>query len=42
MRALEDSANLEAPDVIAAKIVEDLRAAQEEFELILSDLSPES
>jgi type I restriction enzyme M protein len=39
--SLEDSANLEDPDVIAAEIVEDLRAALEEFELILTDLSPE-
>jgi type I restriction enzyme M protein len=37
--SLEDSANLEDPDVIAAEIVEDLRAALEEFELILGDLS---
>jgi len=37
--SLEDSANLEVPDVIAAEIVEDLRAALEEFELILGDLS---
>ena len=36
--SLEDSANLEDPDVIAAEIVEDLRAALEEFELILGDL----
>jgi type I restriction enzyme M protein len=40
--SLEDSANLEDPDVIAAEIVEDLRAALEEFELILTDLSPET
>jgi hypothetical protein len=31
--------NLADPDVIAAEIVEDLRAAIEEFELILGDLS---
>jgi hypothetical protein len=37
--SLEDTANLEEPDVIAAEIVEDLRAALEEFELILGDLS---
>jgi type I restriction enzyme M protein len=37
--SLEDSANLEDPDVIAAEIAEDLRAALEEFELILGDLS---
>jgi type I restriction enzyme M protein len=37
--SLEDSSNLEDPDVIAAEIVEDLRAALEEFELILGDLS---
>jgi type I restriction enzyme M protein len=38
--SLEDSANLEDPDLIAAEIIEDLRAALEEFELIQSDLSP--
>jgi len=32
-------ASLADPDVIAAEIVEDLRAALEEFELILQDLS---
>ena len=37
--SLEDSANLPDPDVIAAEIVEDLRAALEEFETILDDLS---
>jgi type I restriction enzyme M protein len=37
--SLEDSANLEDPDVIAAEIALDLRAALEEFELILGDLS---
>jgi type I restriction enzyme M protein len=36
--SLEDSSKLEDPDVIAAEIVEDLRAALEEFELILGDL----
>ena len=36
--ALEDGANLPDPDVIAAEIVEDLRAALEEFELIYADL----
>ncbi len=40
--SLEDSANLEDPDIIAAEIVEDLRAALEEFELILADLTPEA
>ena len=34
---LEDSANLPAPDVIAAEIVEDLRAALEQFEAILDE-----
>jgi type I restriction enzyme M protein len=37
--SLEDSANLEDPAVIAAEIVEDLRAALEDFELTLGDLS---
>ena len=37
--SLEDSSNLEDPDVIAVEIVEDRRAALEEFELILGDLS---
>lgn len=36
--SLEDGANLPDPDVIAAEIVEDLRAALEEFELIYADL----
>jgi len=41
--SLEDSANLADPDVIAAEIAEDLRAALEEFEAIQGDLaaSPE-
>ena len=38
--SLEDSANLQDPDVIAAEIIEDLRAALEEFELIQGDLAP--
>jgi type I restriction enzyme M protein len=36
--SLEDAAGLADPDVIAAEIVEDLRAALEEFELIAADL----
>ncbi len=36
------NANLEDPDVIAAEIIEDLRAALEEFELIQGDLAPGS
>ena len=36
---LEDSANLDDPDAIAAEILEDLRAALEEFELIHEDLA---
>jgi len=41
--SLEDSASLADPDVIAAEIAEDLRAALEEFETIQADLasSPE-
>jgi type I restriction enzyme M protein len=37
--SLEDAAGLDDPDLIAAEIVEDLRAALEEFELIHQDLS---
>ena len=36
--SLEDSANLPAPEVIAAEIAEDLRAALEQFEAIQADL----
>ena len=36
--ALEDSANLPAPDVIAADIVEDLQAALPQFAEIANDL----
>jgi type I restriction enzyme M protein len=38
--SLEDSASLADPDVIAAEIVEDLRAALEEFEAIQAELAP--
>jgi type I restriction enzyme M protein len=37
--SLEDSENLPAPDVIAAEIVEDLRAALEQFAEIQADLT---
>lgn len=37
--SLEDSSNLPAPDVIAGEIVDDLRAALEQFEAIQTDLS---
>ncbi len=37
--SLEDSANLPDPDVIAAEIAEDLRAALEQFEAIAEDLN---
>ena len=37
--SFEDAANLADPDVIAAEIIEDLRAALEEFEAIQLDLS---
>ena len=40
--SLEDSANLPDPDVLAAEIVEDLRAALIEFEGIQEDLSAAS
>ena len=36
--ALEDSANLPAPEVIAAEIVDDLQAALEQFAAIAEDL----
>jgi type I restriction enzyme M protein len=36
--SLEDAANLPAPDVIAAEIMEDLQAALDEFALIAADL----
>lgn len=36
--ALEDSANLPPPDVIAAEIVEDLEAALQQFAAIAADL----
>jgi type I restriction enzyme M protein len=36
--SLEDSTSLEDPDVIADDLVEDLRAASEELELIRTDL----
>lgn len=38
--SLEDSAALEDPDAIAAEILEDLRAALEEFEAIQAELMP--
>ncbi len=37
--SLEDSANLPAPEVIAAEAAEDLRAALEQFEAIQADLT---
>ena len=37
--SLEDSENLPPPDVIAAEIVEDLRAALEQFAEIQADLT---
>ena len=40
--SLEDSANLPAPDIIAAEIVEDLEAALEQFAEIAADLGRES
>ena len=36
----DDAAGLDDPDAIAAEIVEDLRAALEEFEAIWADLAP--
>jgi type I restriction enzyme M protein len=40
--ALESAADLADPDLIAAEIVEDLRAALEEFDLIATDLAAPS
>jgi type I restriction enzyme M protein len=40
--SLEDSENLPPPDVIAAEIVEDLRAALEQFAEIQADLTRQS
>ena len=39
--SLEDNANLPSPEVIAAEIMEDLRAALEQFAEIASDLGIE-
>ena len=39
--SLEDSENLPPPDLIAAEIMEDLRAALEHLEEIAGDLGPE-
>jgi type I restriction enzyme M protein len=38
--SFEDAANLPAPDVIAAEIIEDLQAALDEFALTAADLRP--
>ncbi len=38
--SLEESENLPPPDVIAAEIVEDLKAALEQFAEIQADLTP--
>ncbi|HCP31982.1 TPA: DNA methyltransferase, partial [Candidatus Acetothermia bacterium] len=40
--SLEDSANLPAPDVLAAEIIEDLQAALEELAAIQEDLNQKS
>ncbi len=37
--SLEDASSLADPDVIAQEIIEDLRAALEEFEAIQADLA---
>jgi type I restriction enzyme M protein len=39
--SLEDSANLPSPDVLAAEIVEDLKAALTQFEGIEDELGEE-
>jgi type I restriction enzyme M protein len=39
--SLEDSANLPSPDVLAAEIVEDLKAALTQFEGIEEELGEE-
>ena len=41
-QSLEDSANLPEPDLIAAEIAEDLRAALEQFEAIALDLGADA
>jgi hypothetical protein len=38
--SLEESANLPAPEIIAAEIAEDLEAALEQFATIAADLKP--
>jgi type I restriction enzyme M protein len=38
--SLADSANLPAPDIIAAEIVEDLEAALQQFAAIAADFKP--
>ncbi len=38
--ALADSDNLQAPEVIAQEIVDDLEAALEQFREVLADLRP--
>lgn len=38
--SLEDAANLPDPDEIVSEIIEDLRAALEEFEAIQADFVP--
>jgi len=37
--SIEDSANLPDPDILAAAITEDLKAALEQFSSIVEDLS---
>ena len=39
--SLEDSANLPAPDILAAEIVEDLKSALEQFEGLAGELGME-
>ena len=40
--SLEDSANLPDPDILAVEIMEDLRAALDQFSNIAGELSPDS
>ena len=39
--SLEDSANLPAPDILAAEIIEDLKSALEQFEGLAGELGVE-
>jgi hypothetical protein len=40
-QVLEDSANLPAPDILTAEIIDDLKSALEQFDGLVSDLGLE-